>query len=115
MSVDARSGTAKVVGTAQQVARACQLIERKAGAVAFAARSGALQQQPPQQPVVGHKRSHPSSTVSSYNFTGLQGFVQQAEEARQVLRQKAAESGTGALAALAGAYGDTDDEEDEES
>ena len=115
VSVDARSGTARVVGTAQQVARACQLIERKAGAVAFAARAGAQQQQPPQQPAVGHKRSHPSSTVSSYNFTGLQGFVQQADEAREVLRQKGAESGTGALAALAGAYGDTDDEGDEES
>ena len=108
--MDSAACLARVMGSARQVARAKQLIERKAGDIAWLAT-----QQQQQQPAAGQKR--PASTgaaaKSNYDFSGHAGFAQVVQEAtpeaRAALRQKT--EGGGALAALA-AYGDDSDEED---
>ena len=110
--LDPPSGGAHVRGSESEVARACQLLERKAGAIEFAAAHSAAQQQP--LPVPGEKRKVGAS--SEYDFRGVSGFVAEAEAARAALRQRPLEGAPppvpgGALAALA-QYDDDDDDDD---
>ena len=111
--LDLHGSSAHVRGSEGEVARACQLLERKAGAIAFAAAHNAAQQPPPSRaaamaaappPVAGGKRK------GEYDFTGVAGFVAEADAARAALRQRPLE-GSGALASLA-QYGDDDDDDE---
>lgn len=118
VSVDAATCTARVSGTAREVARACELLERKAGAVAFAARTAqqhAMPQLSQPAPAVGQKRGA-DAAASSYDFRSVAGFVEKADAAREALRQRtgdgSAPSGGGALAALASAYDDDSDDDE---
>ena len=105
--VDAAASSASVRGSAGEVARAIELIERKAGAIEFAAASAMPVQNLPgtaqQAAAVGDKRKS-----SEYDFRGVAGFVAEADAARAALKQR---GGGGALAALA-QYDDDDEEDD---
>lgn len=137
IAVDVAGSCAHATGTPPQVARARQLLERKAKGLAFLVAS--------QQPMPGQKRPAASSLPSAgggeatrtgmanplYDFTRVRGFVAEADASRAVLRQRtdsgeaegAAESGAAAAAAAPAApnaslamladYGDDDDEDDE--
>ena len=121
--IEAGGAAALLEGTAAQVARARRLVERKAGAVAFATREATAP-----RPVAGAvatparlagtKRAA-AGAVSSYDFRSVATFVAEAEACRAALRQRQAEGvpasdgGGGALAALA-QYGDDDDDDDDD-
>ena len=99
-----------------------QLLERKRGAIEFAAAAARPPQRLPSDAAssgggaataVGGKRK---GDASEYDFRGVAGFVAEAEQARAALRQRqeaaaaaAAPAAGGGLAALA-QYDDDDDE-----
>ena len=111
--IDKERCTATAHGTAAEVARALQLIERKAGGLEYAAQASAQQQRvavnTQQQQAAGQKRSHEEG---SWDFGGVAGIVQEGEAARAKLQKEAVVQPGGALAALA-QYGDDSDEDDE--
>ncbi len=102
--VDTRGTTATVSGSEAEVSRAEVLLERKAGAVSFAARAA--------QPVADLRAYQPASgsAAPDYSFKGVAGFVADADAAREALKGAGAGAGAGAALAALAAYDDDDDD-----
>ena len=103
--IDARGTAAIVSGSEAEVSRAEVLLERKAGAVSFAARAA--------QPVADLRAYQPASgsAAPDYSFKAVAGFVADADAAREALKGAGAGGGAGAALAALAAYDDDDDDD----
>lgn len=105
-SVGPNGGIAVVGGTEAQVARACELLQRKADAVRFA-NANALPSGAEHPRAVAPPA--PDTAAADYSFASVAGFVADADAAKRTLQ--ALGGGSGAALAALGGYGDSDDDD----
>ena len=112
-SITLCEGAATVRGSAGEVARACQLLERKVASLAYASQYHQQQEQERYQQEQRQRQQQQKEQQRQqpdYNFSSIATFVTQADACREVLRQQGESAGSGALAALAQYDDDSEDD-----